>query len=204
MENLHVLALLDTRIYPTQHRNYKIQQIGSHLTPNTTTAKKGIMILYRNYLNPTFNDIKPGQITEVRLNHANMEFQVYFIYGTSENDDPAFFNQLETSINPEVPVIIMGNWNVVQDTVMDRTATKPNYKPVSNTTIKNLEFEEDLLDPWRQKNKTLKQYSWEKWDKSQSSRIDYALKMRKQIHYIRTQPTELHPVILITKCWKYA
>ena len=145
------------------------------MNPNTTTGKKGIMVLFKEYLNPTFNDIIPGQLTEMRFKHATMEFQIYFIYGPSDKDDPAFFNQIEPSINHEVPVIIMGDWNVVQDTVMERTGEKQYYKPLSNTTIKNLKFEKDLLDPWRQKNKTLRQYSWEKWDKSQSSRIDYAL-----------------------------
>ena len=119
------------------------------------------MILYRQYLNPTFRDIMPGQLTEMRFMHANMEFQVYFIYGPSHKDDPAFFNQLEPSINQEIPVIIMGDWNVIQDTTMDRTGEKPYYKQLSNTAIKNLKFEKDLLDPWRQQNKTLRQYSWE-------------------------------------------
>ena len=98
----------------------------------------------------------------MKFKQANLEFQVLFIYGPSHKDDPAFFNQIEPSINHEVPGIIMGDWNVVQDTTMDRTGVKPYYKPLLNTTIKNLKFEKDLLDPWRQKNKTLRQYSWEK------------------------------------------
>ena len=80
MKDLHVLALIDARIHPTQLKNYKIQQIGTHLNPNTTTGKKSIMILYKKFLNPTFNDIVPGQITEMKMKHQNIEFQVYFIY----------------------------------------------------------------------------------------------------------------------------
>ena len=69
----------------------------------------------------------------------------------------------------------MGDWNVVMDTSKDRTSKKKYYKPLSNVAIKNLAFEQDLVDPWRQENMNLRTFSWEKWDKSQSSRIDYAL-----------------------------
>ena len=127
MEEMHILALLDTRVHPSQHRNYKIQQIGSHLNPNTTTGKKGIMILYRQYLNPTFKDIMPGQLTEMRFMHANMEFQVYFIYGPSHKDDPAFFNQLEPSINLEIPVII------ISDTLKMKSKTSKTYQIAFHT-----------------------------------------------------------------------
>ena len=36
-------------------------------------------------------------------------------------------------------------------------------------------FEQDLIDPWRQENMSVKSFSWEKWDKSQAWRIDYVL-----------------------------
>ena len=71
--------------------------------------------------------------------------------------------------------MVLGDWNVIKDTKKDRTSTKKYYKPLSNVADKNMAFEQDLVDPWRQDNMSLQAFSWEKWDKSQSPRIDYAL-----------------------------
>ena len=86
-----------------------------------------------------------------------------------------FFENLQTLSDPNCASLILGDWNVVMDTKKDRTSNKKYYKPLSNVAIKNMAFEQDLVDPWRQDNMSAKLFSWEKWDKSQSSRIDYAL-----------------------------
>ena len=61
------------------------------------------------------------------------------------------------------------------DIKKDRTSNKKYYKPLSNVAVKNMASEQDLIDPWRQENMTVKSFSWEKWDISQASRIDYVL-----------------------------
>ena len=91
MEKLHILALIDTRIHPANEKNYKINGTLKHLNANSLTGKKGIFIFYKNFIKPKFNDIIPGQITEMTFMFSNVDFQIFFIYGPSEYDNPAFF-----------------------------------------------------------------------------------------------------------------
>ena len=191
MEKLHILALIDTRIHPTNEKNYKINGTLRHLNANTATGKKGIFIFYKNFIKPKFNDIVPGQITEMTFKASNVDFQIFFIYGPSEHDNPAFFENIQTSSDPNCASLVLGDWNVIMDTKKDRTSTKKYYKPLSNVAVKNMAFEQDLVDPWRQENMSLKAFSWEKWDKSQSSRIDYALINDKAL--TMHQITSYHP-----------
>ena len=191
INKLHILALIDTRIHPTNEKNYKINGTSKHLNANTASGKKGIFIFYKNFIKPTFNDIIPGQLTEMTFQFSNVDFQIFFIYGPSENDNPTFFDNIQTTSNPNTASIIMGDWNVIMDTNKDRTSTKKYYKPLSNVAVKNMAFEQDLVDPWRQENMSLKAFSWEKWDKTQSSRIDYALINDKAL--TMHQNTTYHP-----------
>ena len=64
INKLHILALIDTRIHPSNEKNYKINGTSKHLNANTASGKKGILIFYKNFIKPTFNDIIPGQLTE--------------------------------------------------------------------------------------------------------------------------------------------
>ena len=191
MEKLHILASIDTRIHPANEKNYQINGTLKHLNANSLTGKKGIFIFYKNFIKPKFNDIIPGQITEMTFTFSNVDFQIFFIYGPSEYDNPAFFENLQTLSDPNCASLILGDWNVVMDTKKDRTSNKKYYKPLSNVAVKNMAFEQDLVDPWRQDYMSVKLFSWEKWDKSQSSRIDYALINDKAS--TMQQATNYHP-----------
>ena len=67
MDKLNILALIDTRISPANEK--KLQNIWN-------SKQK-------------FNDIIPGQITEMTFTFSNVDFQIFFIYGPSEFDNPA-------------------------------------------------------------------------------------------------------------------
>ena len=47
---------------------------------------------------------------------SNVDFQIFFIYGPSEFDNPAFFENLQTLSDPNCASLILGDWNVVMDT----------------------------------------------------------------------------------------
>ena len=116
MEKLHILALIDTRIHPANEKNYKINGTLKHLNENSLTGKNGIFIFYKNFIKPKFNDIIPGQITEMTFTFSNVDFQIFFIYGPSEYDNPAFFENLQTLSDPNCASLILGDWNIVMDT----------------------------------------------------------------------------------------
>ena len=66
---------------------------------------------------------------------SNVDFQIFFIYGPSENDNPSFFDSIQITSDPNKAAIIMGDWNVVMDTNKDRTSNKKYYKPLSNVAV---------------------------------------------------------------------
>ena len=45
----------------------------------------------------------------------------------------------------------------------------------SHTALKNMIFEHDLVDPWRQHNIGQEYFSYRRWDQTAKSRIDFAL-----------------------------
>ena len=46
---------------------------------------------------------------------SNVDFQIFFIYGPSEYDNPAFFENIQTSSDPNCASLVLGDWNVVMD-----------------------------------------------------------------------------------------
>lgn len=80
-----------------------------------------------------------------------------------------FFSKIpqHKNVDPEEYIIHIGDWNVVQSTRHDR---KPNenayYKQNSNTTIRNMCHDHELIDPWRDRNPHEKLYSWTQYNQS--------------------------------------
>ena len=59
--------------------------------------------------------------------------------------------------------------------MIEAPMTKKYYKPLSYTALKNMMFEHDLVDPWRQHNIGQEYFSYRRWNQTAKSRIDFEL-----------------------------
>jgi exonuclease III len=105
-----------------------------------------------------------------------LKISIQFVYGPSDKDRPAFLDNIVFPQDNNTKLILVGDWNIVQHEINDRSPNvKKYYKPLSHTALNNMMFEHDLVDPWRQHNIGQEYFSYRRWDQTAKSRIDFAL-----------------------------
>ncbi|CAG2224184.1 E3.1.11.2 [Mytilus edulis] len=95
------------------------------------------------------------------------------IYGPN-NDEPAFFDNIKNKISHfgNSSIVVVGDWNVVQDYEMDTLYYRNENNPQSKAKIHEVMHDLDLLDIWRLQHPFEKRYSWRGPNRKQS-RLDY-------------------------------
>ena len=140
------------------------------------TKTKGILIFYPPSLSPSFEDIVPGQLVNMIFEANALKISIQFVYGPSDKDRPAFLDNIVFPQDNNTKLILVGDWNIVQHDKNDRSPNvKKYYKPLSYTALNNMKFEHDLVNPWRQHNIGQEYFSYQRWDQTAKSRIDFAL-----------------------------
>merc|ERR1712115_493033 len=119
--------------------------------------KGGLIILVRKTLcnnQPTITHINPGKATTILFKFPNLTLKCYCLYAPSE-DDPtslAFYEDLFDA-NPPDPTqntIYIGDFNVVQNTTLDRRNHNIKYhKPKTHKYLTASMLDHALVDPWR-------------------------------------------------------
>ena len=99
-------------------------------------------------MNPSFQEIIPGQLVNMSFTCNNLDFSIQFLYGPSEGDKPAFLDHITFPQDENTKLLLVGDWNIIQHDLHDRLPNnKKYYKPLSKTALNNLMFEHDLVDP---------------------------------------------------------
>ena len=113
----------------------------------------------------------------ITLSHEEVEssFQVLAIYGPNQKrlgDD--FFPSLFPIVNPSLPLILCGDFNVVADPHVDRYGCNPDSPWAYNwpSSLSTLVESFDLLDIWRHNHPTERSYTWRRANGTQVSRLD--------------------------------
>jgi len=97
------------------------------------------------------------------------------VYGHNE-EKPCFFETLQSKINifPNSSVILVGDWNVVQDYNLDTVNYRREHNLNSNLKLHSMMNDLDLIDIWREQHQNDRKLSWRGPSKKQS-RLDYFL-----------------------------
>ena len=93
------------------------------------------------------------------------------IYGPN-SDTPEFYTELGNTINL---FIIGGDWNSTRDFNKDNLNYARINNPKSTEAISHMCTHFNLVDAWRIKNPTKKQYTWLQGLSNKQSRLDYFL-----------------------------
>ena len=79
------------------------------------------------------------------------------------------------SINEITQFILTGDWNVIFDRSLDALGGSPTLKFNSLKEIQSLMLDYKLLDIWRARNPTLRQFSWRQKYPAKLRRLDFFL-----------------------------
>ena len=146
---------------------------------------------------PHYYTHAPGQGNHHPLQVPKPNTQMLLPIRLSQDDTTslAFYEDLFDSNppNPTQNTIYIGDFNVVQNTTLDRKNHNIKYhKPKTHKYLTASMLDHALVDPWRTQYPNKIQYSWE--SKSQASRIDFALVSDSLYHQVTDTSYATAPV----------
>ena len=84
-------------------------------------------------------------------------------------------NLQNMSINENTQFILTGDWNLIFDRSLDALGRSPTLKFNSLKEIQSLMIDYELLDIWRARNPTLRQFTWRQKNPAKLRRLDFFL-----------------------------
>jgi exonuclease III len=138
----------------------------------------GVAILIKNNVQYTVNQVisdKNGRYIILDILIESFRISLLNLYGPN-SDSPEFFDNLKEQLERFPGSVIMaGDWNVVQDYLLDTYNYKKDNNIKSHNSILELKVNLDLNDPWRILNPDRRQYTWRLKNQTKQSRLDYFL-----------------------------
>ena len=144
------------------------------------TNGEGVAILINSNLLYTINGYKEiivGRLQAVELTINDKELVILNVYGPN-TDDLVYFNTLETYLkeNTDKNIIIGGDFNTVLNIELDKKNGRTDTHKLCRTHLNALTKTYNVIDIWRSKHPTLKQYTWHSTNKPPVfCRLDYFL-----------------------------
>ena len=117
-----------------------------------------------------------GRILRVTLEVDSLKFQILTIYGQNPSDKTEsndFFDYIEQFVDPTLPVILAGDFNMVQDLSLDREGGNPrSLHTYGNDALEKFVEKHALCDLWRHLHPTEKRFTWATKTMDIQSRLD--------------------------------
>lgn len=154
-----------------------------------TGNSRGVIILVNNTfkyeVHKTISDDE-GRYVMLDCSISGHKFTIANIYGPNE-DEPLFFELVRTKLEQfeNNSIILGGDYNVVQDFILDTLNIQKRNNPNSHESVLNLKRDLDLIDPWREENPQSRVYTWHN-SQNKQSRLDYFLISSDITNYVET------------------
>ena len=183
-KRVDIALLQETYSAMSSEHTWKGEWKGPMFFSHGTTKSRGTLLLVRKDLDFQVKSAiadDDGRYIILKCLIDNDPLSIVNIYApNSEIDQIKFFQNLdktfiECNLSNECNVIIGGDWNVIQDAVLDKSGGKKNIKTKSVDIIDQLKTKYDLCDPWRIKNPDKKRYTWRQSKPLVQCRLDYWL-----------------------------
>lgn len=140
---------------------------GSYSLSHGTNLSAGVAILFSPYLNVDILssvELEKGRLLVVKTKIDEYNFIFVNIYAPNRSADRIILfkrlNEYLRNVNADDFLIVGGDWNSTVDFTLDRNNTEPDF--VSPALLKNVIFQNNLLDVWRERNLNVKKYTWVK------------------------------------------
>ena len=174
-----ILCLQETHCTENIEHLWKSEWGGLSFYANGTSSARGVAILInpKFYCNITkhYSD-SSGRFLVLDLEKDSLKLSIACIYAPN-TDSPGFFHEVMAKISSfHAQKIIIGDYNLVLNTKLDRLDSDYNNVNAKNVIL-DIMSENYLCEIWRDRNPDQKRYSWFRpnRNKLQASRIDFAL-----------------------------
>ena len=174
-----IIALQETHCTKQSINLWKEEWPGESYWTTGESNTAGLAFLFKQNLNVSILDDDPdvhGRILRLTVQIDSNKTQLVNIYGKnpkSEDDNEYFFERIEQHILPDLPAIMFGDFNMVEDFKIDRKGGKPRrYHTYGLKALSEIKDNYDLIDIWRQKHPTKREYTWHSRGADIHSRLD--------------------------------
>ena len=141
-----------------------------------------------------------GRRVSCRIQMNDKVIYLVNVYGPNR-DSPMFFeNVIKTSFEQDPNLIVVGDFNTVLNTAIDRNTMAAVSNNNASNKIRDLCDELQLQDIWRVRNPDTRRYSWYRFNRQNNrfsaSRLDYAIvscNLAQHVHdtfYLRGHMTD--------------
>ena len=171
--------------------------------PSSSSCGVGILINSRkNIIVTDYAKDSDGRVLNTKISYNGAKAQILAIYGPNvSNRRERFFNDLGNIIFDTIPLIMCGDFNMVENPTLDRRGgTISTTQTVGLNSLGTIKSTYGLVDPWRKAHPGLKEYTWKsRWVSTPiESRIDrfYTSKKFKTTNYeFLSTPWSDHKII---------
>ena len=175
--NIDIICLQETHIEPKHFELIKSEWNGPlHWNPGTSNSC-GVGIILNSHKKfevlQTLQD-QVGRTLTLKPKYKHQTFQVCTIYAPAKpNLREHFFSELPKYLLPNIPLILNGDFNMVEDPTLDRQG--PTVLPQHTkglTALTELKEQFKLFDCRRQNNPKQRQHTWPTKHSNIQSRLD--------------------------------
>ena len=177
--NLDVIAIQETHCDVTSESKWKKEWPGKSLWTTGRNDSAGVAFLFNPNLDISILDQETdfdGRILKVIIKIDDKKFQLLNIYAhnpTVKGISEYFFESLDNYIDPDIPPILLGDFNMVEDLYLDRCGGNPKPRHTYGLeSLNELKETHNLVDIWRIKNLNTRLFTWHCRYKKIHSRLD--------------------------------
>ena len=129
-----------------------------------------------------------GRILSLAFSFEKQHFQIVNIYAPTKNSEKLkFYKRLKNYITPKNNLILGGDFNMVEDILLDRQGGNPNNTHMLGLDyLKQIKQRNKLIDIWRKENPNKRLFTFHNHNQSIHSRIDrfyHKQKSKNQRHF---------------------
>ena len=176
-KHYEICCIQDTHFVPNIENEIRREWGGKCFLSCNTSNSRGVAILFKDTVPVNINRTKidnNGNSVVLDLTLYEYNITLVAIYGPN-TDNPNFFVELQHKVaefdNPHN--IFCGDWNLVQDQVLDTFNYLHVNNPRSKAHVEKMKKEMDLCDPWRVQFPCKRNYTWRQPNPFKQSRLDF-------------------------------
>ena len=173
-----ITLLQETHSTSESSRKWKNEWKGKSIWHSSSTPKSsGVAIPFKENsaieIIQTKKD-KEGGIVQYITKYEQEILQIINIYApTNPTDRKNFDTNLQNFIDYDQNTIIAGDFNMIENTLIDRTGRNPNKThTIGSETVKIVKSKLNLIDIWRKNNPFQKSFTYLNTDSTVHSRLD--------------------------------
>ena len=177
--NFDIIALQETHCDTSKLEDWKEEWGAKSAWTTYKSDESGVAFLFNKNLNINILEQKcnkDGRVLRVTAEIDNCKCQLVNIYGLNpitlyQSDN--LFKELDNYIDPDIPPMLFGDYNMVEDIYADRKGGHPrNQHTYGLKALRDLKDSYRLVDIWRNHHPHKRQFTWHCTYQNINSRLD--------------------------------